>query len=128
MANIGLRLAWFNVIKTVISFCPPNQICKYILMTSFVTLVHATFMQLDINAYISYFKFQIIKFAIYCRYKLMPQFWEMYAFTSISPSYWRLQQWTCSSCIFNLPYTRTHNENEFKLPQWLQMAMVTMLH
>jgi len=43
-------------------------------MTSFVILVDATFMQLDINAYISYFKFQIKKFAIYCRYKLMPHF------------------------------------------------------
>jgi len=86
MANIKLTLVWLNGIKSVISFCPPNQTCKYILMPSFVTLVHATFMQLDINAYISYFKFQIMKFVIFCRYKLMPHFWDMYAFTSISPS------------------------------------------
>lgn len=76
MANIGLTLVWQNGIKTVISFCPRNQICKYILMTSFVIFVHATFKQLDINAYISYFKFQIMKFSIHCRYKLMPQFSE----------------------------------------------------
>lgn len=128
MANFGLTLIWINGIKTVISFCPPNQICKYILMTIFVILVHATFIQLDINAYISYFKFQIMKFAIYCRYKWMPQFWDMYTFTSISPSYWRLQQWTCSYCVLDLPHTRTQNENEFKLPHLLQMAMITMLH
>lgn len=76
MANIGLTLVWQNGIKTVISFCPPNQTRKYILMTSFVTFVHASFKQLDINAYISYFKFQIMKFSIHCRYKPMTQFSE----------------------------------------------------
>ena len=97
-------------------------------MTSFVIFVHATFKQLDINAYISYFKFQIMKFSIHCRYKLMPQFSEtcmhLHPLALLIGDYNSEHAFTA----YLIYHTRTQNENEFKLPQLLQMEMVTMLH